>query len=351
MEKKQLQLIKSALPKHSILPIIENVLIADGFLVVTDLETTVTLPFRHVNMPMCIEAKKFITAMEIMPDAMISGQSTDEGFKTTFEQGSKKITIGGDDTGKYPETPSAFPADDPEMLLIGAITEQELPLVKSALQFVTNDDLRPAMTGIYFNKTEICSTDAHRLYWRKIPNMNQDFIMPAKTAKILLQAGGDWKVYYRKKADEKQKYAATLCTMIREDGTAISFRPIEAQFPNYKNVIPDFKKSTGNVTLYKKELIKELSNALKFANPETNQVLFSINGKTTIQSQDIDLAHEYQTEIQSKITGDSITFALNGKLLSDIVAMCGDNLNVIYFTPQSGFIIDKQFLIMPLMIK
>lgn len=367
MEKKQLQLIKSTLKKSgTIIPIIENVLIADDFITVTDLEVTLNIPYKYSDVPVCVSAVKFITAMEMMPEAKITSQRMDENTdKVTLTHGTKKIGITGDNHKNYPKTPSPLPGTTtPGLKHIGYLGAETLKHMNIALTFVSKDDLRPAMTGIYFNKKTIASTDAHRMYWNKIPKLDAEFIMPARAAKILLQAGGGYEVYYRpeintpdkKDADGKVikpgKHSRSLCTLVRTDGLVISFYPIDARYPNYKVVIPKVTPETSYFLLNKKELVKELGAAIKYANPATCQVVFSLNGKTTIHSECIDFGQEYDSELQqTEIKGDDIIFAINGKFLSEVVALSeSDTIKINYFTPSKAFIVNDSFLIMPLML-
>jgi DNA polymerase III sliding clamp (beta) subunit (PCNA family) len=119
--------------------------------------------------------------------------------------------------------------------------------------------------------------------------------MPAKTAKIVLALGGSWEIFGLGLTDLTDEYFLWLA-LVREDGTTVTFRAIDARFPDYRVVIPE-GKGMVNMEIDKDILLTELKNAGKFANTSTNQVTFSMNDKLRISSADIDFDREYKVDI------------------------------------------------------
>lgn len=57
---------------------------------------------------------------------------------------------------------------------MGTLDRDEFPYVKEALDYVTDDELRPAMTNVNFSETMEAS-DGHTLYFRKLKNAVKPF--------------------------------------------------------------------------------------------------------------------------------------------------------------------------------
>lgn len=334
--------IKTVLDKSTSLPIIENVLLQDGYLQITDLETTVSIPY-HCSIPTCIPAEKFITSLEMMEHPIIKNlaKRTDESYSSAvfITEGKKEIKLTGEDPEQFPLT---IPVDALPMNHIGTINQAEVDLLETALKFTSQDGLRPAMTGIFIGK-DICATDAHRLFWKAIDPLLENIIVPAKSVKALLVFGGTWNIY-------ASTERAIFCN---EEGVNVIVRLIDARFPDYMQVIPQDKaKVVINTDL--KELRSEIKNSIKFANKATSLVAFSINGSMKIHSQDVDLGHEYTAELeQAKYEKEEdMTIGFNGKFLDEILAQQDSKqpVNIKLWKPTGAAIVNDSFLIMPLMI-
>lgn len=244
------KVVKATVGKNMVLPILENVMLSEDFLTVTDLETDVSIPY-PTGVEQCIPANRFLDCLSMMEnpairevqnpvpvpkhfrvdgkiyheydgDAKIQYQSyikrTDEEDQMKFPEWcaanlselkeedvvqkftqSVEISSGKRKVKLEPDNPDNFPVtgirnDGEDFNLLMEFGEREMGFLETALKFVSTDDLRPAMTGIYFSK-DIVATDAHRLYWQEIEPVAHPFILPAKTAKLLLLIGGTWDCY------------------------------------------------------------------------------------------------------------------------------------------------------------
>lgn len=357
--------MKKVINVNTVLPILEDVLLTPGSARVSDLETDVTVPFDlpGLDRPVAVPGKMFANIMEMMPGMTAQ---VDENYGVACAEGARKAKVMGENPDNFPKQPMEGDAHP----VIGTISEADLGHLATALCFVSRDDLRPAMTGVYFHAGgkkpgKIVGTDAHRLFWEKLSApLTESFILPAKTARILLAFPGDYTVtaWLQKKEGAKQK-SLTHVTFTRTDGVQVCCRVIDAKFPDYQVVIP---KGDGNLNLEvdKEFLLKELKNAAKFANRSTNQVTLSMNGAFAVSSQDVDFSFEYNAEFEP---GDQVRFtfhaaipedqrnmliAFNAEFLQEIVHKqpAGEPVRIKLWAPTKCAIINDQYLLMPLIL-
>ena len=348
--------IKKTVNTNSVLPILEDVYFNGRQAIVTDLETSVIIPHEKPGLDVCVPAKKVVQIMEMMPDAEITPLPPKEEpmvpqYGATFTHGKRVVKVIGDKSENFPVI---YMNDDGQYPKIGSLKESDMKLIETAICFVSKDSLRPSMTGINFEK-EIQATDAHRLFFHDLSDpVTVPFIMPAKTAKILLALGGEWEITNHEEG--KTRY---VC-LTRADGVKVVTRPIDSRFPDVNVVIPK-EKGLVKLTANPSALLTELKNAGSFANKQTNLIVLGMNGVFSVSSQDIDLGEEYRSEHPNSNTGDftfgfhktvekSLFIAFNQKLLSEIVSKLGDQpVEMQFWSPNKCTIINDHFLLMPLL--
>jgi len=403
------QLVKAVVNQNSVLPILSCVCLDKDTLTVTDLEVHLQIPYKS-GITACIESKQFITATELMPEPvftavasmidkpwfvagetkyygsaddaaghMIKEGKEDDTLETfckrmkykqvkgmpeqiaggeiavKIAQGKKQVKVMGDQVENYP----ALPTNEYNNLEPN-FTDIEIELIETAMKFTSDDDLRPAMTGIYFGDA-IAATDAHRLFFYPIEKVKAPFILPYQAARILTMIGGSWKVKTSGKCleygDDKIPYLESGQLLFEnENGIKLYARAIDARFPNYKVVVPQ-GIGTGLITADATELSNEIKVCMKFANTSTNQVTFLLDDKANkvkLISQDVDLGHEYSVELEKVklLMKSQFDIAFNGKFMLDILNQLDWNLPVKIKLWGSGnaAIINDHFLIMPLML-
>lgn len=309
------KIVKAVVNKNAVLPILEHVNLTGDQLQVTDLETSVIIPFRS-GIDACLPYTKFLDAIEMMDEENIRFDCDKNfGIKIT-EDGSKRVLkLMGENPDQFPKV---FLSDD--YYELGEIREAELDMLATAMKFVSTDDLRPAMTGVFLGR-DIAATDAHRLYWHPLyaPLMtSNDLILPQKSLKILLGIGEKhWRVFgtggveikngkvvYNQpdpdQPPQPHEYDTSHLALISDNGIIVTTRVIDAKFPDYKCVIPDVETYRAKLWINPKVLREEIKNAMKFGNTTTNQVEIKLNGVCEIHSSDVDFDHEYNNEIDKQ---------------------------------------------------
>src|SRR6187397_1669152 len=165
---KHLQQISGVINANTVLPILEDFLfeIQDKKLnvVATDLETVMRVQMdveSKTSGKVCIPAKILLDSLKNIPDQPLTF-NIDKNFGIEITSDNGKYKVMGENPDNFPKEPVADAATSftmPSSALVTAINK--------SLFAVSNDDLRPAMTGVYFEldkKSMTCvATDAHRL--------------------------------------------------------------------------------------------------------------------------------------------------------------------------------------------
>jgi len=192
--------------------------------------------------------------------------------------------------------------------------------ITKTLFATSNDELRPAMTGVYFqvdfNKLVLVATDAHKLvkytFTEASGEVATSFIVPKKALTLLknaLPGGGEVKLAFNK--------ANAFFTF---DNTQLACRLIDARYPDYNAVIP--VDNPNLLTIDRNDFQNSLKRIAIYANKTTNQVVLSINdGSLTISAQDLDFSNEATEQLSCTYTGDPLTIGFNAKFLIEMLGV------------------------------
>src|SRR6476469_4165882 len=191
---KHLQQISGVINANTVLPILEDFLfdIEDKKLniVATDLETVMRVQMdveSKTNGKVCIPAKILIDSLKNISDQPLTF-NIDKNFAVEITSDNGKYKVMGENPDNYPKAPEA---DDANSFTV--TSSALLNGINKTLFAVSNDDLRPAMTGIFFELSkgalQFVATDAHRLVRYKridVTNSKTDsFIVPKKPLSLL----------------------------------------------------------------------------------------------------------------------------------------------------------------------
>ena len=140
----------------------------------------------------------------------------------------------GENPDNFPKEPAADDTTSFTMTASALVTA-----INKTLFATSNDDLRPAMTGVFFELDkkgmQCVATDAHRLvrYKRKDVSCpkSDSFIVPRKPLNLL-------KTAIPSNEDEITLSYNSNHLFVKHGTTQMSCRLIDARFPDYKVVIP-----------------------------------------------------------------------------------------------------------------
>ncbi len=359
---KQLQIVQGAIASNPVLPILEDFLfrIENNKLqiVATDLETSIITSIdvnSSENGNVAIPAKILLETLKQLPQQPITFNIDKENFGIEITSSFGKYKLVGENGADFPNPPEADATDDISMP-VQSLTEG----ISKTLFATSNDDLRPAMTGVYFqidfNKITFVATDAHKLvkytFSEEIKSeVMSNFIVPKKALNLLknvLPSGEEVKVQFNK---ANAFFSAGDVYMV--------CRLIDSRYPDYNAVIPTDNPNVLSVN--RGDFQSSLKRIAIYANKTTNQVILNIDEKSlTISAQDLDFSNEATEQMPCNYEGNPITIGFNAKFLVEMLGVLeGDEIKIELSSPtRAGILLPEDandgeeilMLVMPVML-
>jgi len=358
---KHLQQISGVINANTVLPILEDFLfeIQDKKLnvVATDLETVMRVQLdveSKTNGKVCIPAKILLDSLKNIADQPLTF-NIDKNFAVEITSDNGKYKVMGENPDNFPKEPAA---DDTTGFTMNS--SALLTGINKTLFAVSSDDLRPAMTGVFFELTkdsvQFVATDAHRLVRYKRTDTKasktDSFIVPKKPLNLLKNALPD-------NDDELTVSYNSNHLFVSHGSTQMICRLIDARFPDYKVVIP--ADNPYKLIVNKTDFQNALRRVNVFSNKSTNQVALSITGsELQMAAQDVDFSFEGNERMNCQYDGEDLQIAFNAKFLIEMLnAADTDDIKMELSTSTKAGLIkpteqaegeDLLMLVMPLML-
>src|SRR4249920_349488 len=358
---KHLQQISGVINANTVLPILEDFLfdIEDKKLniLATDLETVMRVQMEvesKTNGKVCIPAKILIDSLKNIPDQPLTF-NIDKNYTVEITSDNGKYKVMGENPDNFPKEPVADDTTSFDMTASALVTA-----INKTLFATSNDDLRPAMTGVFFELDkkglQFVATDAHRLVRYKRTDVKcpkaDSFIAPRKPLSLL-------KAAIPSTEDEITVSYNSNHLFVKHGSTQMSCRLIDARFPDYKVVIP--ADNPYRLTVNKSDFQSALRRVSIFSNKSTNQVVLSVHGsELQLAAQDVDFSFEGNERMKCQYTGEDMSIAFNARFLIEMLnATASDEIRIELSTPTKAGIIkpvdqdkaeDLLMLVMPLML-
>ncbi|MEN9686271.1 MAG: polymerase subunit beta [Bacteroidota bacterium] len=358
---KHLQQISGVINANTVLPILEDFLfeIQDKKLnvVATDLETVMRVQMdveSKTNGKVCIPAKILLDSLKNIADQPLTF-NIDKNFAVEITSDNGKYKVMGENPDNFPKEPAA---DDTTGFTMSS--NALLTGINKTLFACSSDDLRPAMTGVFFELTkdsvQFVATDAHRLVRYKRTDTKasktESFIVPKKPLNLLKNALPD-------NEDELTISYNSNHLFVSHGSTQMICRLIDARFPDYKVVIP--ADNPYRLIVNKADFQNALRRVNVFSNKSTNQVALNITGsELQMAAQDVDFSFEGNERMNCQYDGEDLQIAFNAKFLIEMLnAADTDDVRLELSTPTKAGLIkpteqaegeDLLMLVMPLML-
>lgn len=317
---KHLQQISGVINANTVLPILEDFLFevenSKLTVVATDLETVMRIRLdveAKENGRVCIPGKILMESLKNIADQPLTF-TIDKNFGVEITSDNGKYKVMGENPDNFPKEPAADDTTSFAMTATALVTA-----INKTLFAVSNDDLRPAMTGVFFelNKdfVQFVATDAHRLVRYKRTDVSapgQDsFIVPKKPLSLLKSALPD-------NEDEITINYNSNHLFVKHGTTQMSCRLIDARFPDYKVVIP--LDNPYKLVVDKSLFQSALRRVSVFSNKSTNQVALTISGsELQLAAQDVDFSFEGNERMKCQYDGEDIAIAFNARFLIEML--------------------------------
>lgn len=358
---KQLQHIAGVINANTVLPILEDFLFEVEknklTVVATDLETVMRIQLdieAKDSGKVCIPGKILLDSLKNIPDQPLTF-TIDKNFGVEITSDNGKYKVMGENPDNFPKEPAADDTTSFQITASALITS-----IGKTLFATSNDDLRPAMTGVFFELDkkglQCVATDAHRLvrYKRKDVTCpkSDSFIVPRKPLNLLKSA-----IPFNE--DELTLSYNNNHLFVKHGTTQMSCRLIDARFPDYKVVIPS--DNPYRLTVNKSDFQSALRRVSIFSNKSTNQVALNISGsELQLAAQDVDFSFEGNERMKCQYNGEDLVIAFNAKFLIEMLSAAeSDEVNIELSTPTKAGLIkpteqqeDEELLmlVMPLML-
>ncbi|VTR35781.1 DNA polymerase III subunit beta [Sphingobacterium thalpophilum] len=318
---KQLQAINGASSTSTVLPILENFLfeIKDNNLTIsaTDLQTSMvtSLPIEakeegRVAMP----SKILIETLKTLPDQPVAFSVDMNTLAIEISAGDGKYKLSGENADDFPKIPS---------IDSGSIIQMPAPILSEAISktifAVSNDELRPAMSGVLVQLEEknvtFVSTDAHKLVRYTRTDIGAEkpasLILPKKALSLLKSS---------LPSDD-----TTVSIEYNQTNAFFSFgninlicRLIDERYPDYAAVIPQV--NPNKLTVDRLLFLNTLRRVVIFANKTTHQVRLKISGSELhISAEDLDFSNEAHERLSCQFEGDDMEIGFNAKFLVEML--------------------------------
>ncbi|MES2387025.1 MAG: DNA polymerase III subunit beta [Bacteroidota bacterium] len=320
----QLSLIKGAIPKNPVMPILENFLfeIRDGKLVITasDLQTSMIteLPIdAEENASIAVPAGILTDTLNNLPSQPVSFFIDTETFAIELNSENGRYKLAGENAIDFPRIPSVKQADSVE------IPAEVLQRAINYTIFCTGtDDLRPAMTGVLFelNETEsnFVATDGHRLVRYRRSDIvspegaSSSLILPRKALNLLKSALPNDKTPVTFSWNTSNAYFTI-------GSVKMICRLIDERYPDYEGAIP--MNNPYVMVIQRVEFLNSLKRIAIYASKTTHQVRLKISrAELTISAEDLDFSNEANERLECDFDGeDTMEIGFNARLLMEML--------------------------------
>ena len=359
---KILQLASGVISTNNALPILDDFLfqIEEGQLTVTasDMETYISIKqdvMSDENGEIAIPARTLLDIIKGIPEQPVTFRVNMDTNMITLVSQNGKYQLPGDSGNDYPLLPEEEEVDNIDIR--SSILNEA---IGKTIFAVSNDELRPSMTGVLFQTDEdgltFVATDAQKLVRYKNKEAGSEIpgsiIIPKKALSLLKNA------MPQEDTVVQIAYNKTNC-FFGFDNINIICRLIDGRYPNYEAVIP--VDNPNKLVINRKDLQSSLRRLSVLANKSTHQVTFRISPEELeLNSQDLDFSSEGKEHLPCKYEGDEMNIAFSAKYLSEILnAMDTEEIHVEMSQPSRAALIlppekneeeDLLMLIMPIML-
>jgi len=321
--------VSKAVPSKSPLPILENFLfdLKGNVLEITasDSELTLRTQIEVENATeegkIAVPAKHIMDLLKELPDQPLTINTiNDSSFICSWTSGESTLPY--------------FPAEDyPE--IIGTdetATTLEFPAqslvegISSTVYATADDEIRPAMNGIYFDidtaSTTLVASDSHKLicYTTKDTKAAEkaSFILHKKPASILKSIIG--------KDEETVTISFDAKNAVFKFGlTTVICRLVVGKYPRYRDVIP--QNNSNILHINRVQFLNTVRRVSVCSNKASNHIKFDLrSGRITVSAQDLGLSIAAHETIDCQYDGEDLSIGFKSQFITEVLSnmTCGE---------------------------
>ena len=359
---KQLSAINGVITTNPVVPILENFLfeIGDGKLTVTasDLQTSMITEIgveSKESGSIAVPARILLETLKNLPEQPVTFSVDEETYSVEISSDNGRYKLAGENATDFPKVPSV--SDDYSVKMSSDILAKA---VTNTIFATSNDELRPAMTGVYVNlsdaDTTFVATDSHRLIrYRRVDVASDNgstIIIPRKALNLL-------RTTLPAESTDVTFEFNVANAFFHFDDIKLICRLIDERFPDYENVIP--ADNDIKIVIKKNEFLSSLKRIAIYANKTTHQVRLKITGsEMQVSAEDLDFSNEANERLSCEHDGDDIEIGFNARFLIEMLSHIeSDEIEMQLSAPnRAGLIVpsnkddneDILMLVMPVML-
>jgi DNA polymerase-3 subunit beta len=359
---KQLTGINGVITSNPVVPILENFLfeINNGTLTITasDLQTSMITELEveaKESGSIAVPARILLDTLKNLPEQPVTFSIDEETYSIEINSDNGRYKLAGENATDFPKVPIVSNAYS-----VNISSDALSSAINNTIFATSNDELRPAMTGVYLNlnetNTTFVATDGHRLIRYRRVDVVADtaatIIIPRKALNLL-------KTTLPAENTNVSLDFNTSNAFFKFNNVQMICRLIDERFPDYENVIP--ANNDNEMTINRMELLSSLRRIAIYANKTTHQVRLKITGsELLISAEDLDFSNEANERLTCGHAGEDIEIGFNARFLIEML----NNLETKSITLQlsapnrAGLIVPKDkkdnedilMLVMPVML-
>ena len=321
---KKLQVLGGIINSNNTLPILDHFLFSlsgsDLTISASDLETTISSTLEvesNEGGSVCIPARLLLDTLKTFPEQPLTF-TVEDNHTVEISSNHGKYALA---YASAEDFPNAVELKDPSSTII--MGDILATAIGKTLFATGNDDLRPVMSGVFFqmssNGLTWVATDAHKLvkYTRSdlATDTEAEFIMPKKPLNLLksILAGSEDEVVVEYN-ESNAKFSF--------DQTQLVCRLIDGKYPNYEAVIP--KENPNKLVIGRNQFLNSVKRVSIFSNKTTHQIRLKIAGaELHISAEDIDYSNKADERLTCDYQGDDMQIGFNSRFLTEMLGNLG----------------------------
>jgi len=359
---KQISSINGVITTNPVVPILENFLfeINEGALTITasDLQTSMITEMQVESKEtgsIAVPAKILLETLKNLPEQPVTFSIDEETYSIEISSDNGHYKLAGENATDFPKVPAV--SDDFSVKMSSDVLSRA---ISNTIFATSNDELRPAMTGVYVNlgdsSTTFVATDSHRLIrYRRVDISSENgntIIIPRKALNLL-------KSTLPPEETQVTMEFNVANAFFKFDSIKLICRLIDERFPDYENVIPVDNEISMNIN--REEILSSLRRIAIYSNKTTHQVRLKITGnELLISAEDLDFSNEANERLSCEHEGDDIEIGFNARFLIEMLNhLESDEIEMKLSAPnRAGLILPKEkdededilMLVMPVML-
>ena len=321
--------VAKAIPAKSPLPILENFLfdLKGNILEITasDSELTLKTQIEVENTAeegrIAVPAKHMMDLLKELPDQPLTiSTSSDSSFVCSWASG--ESTLPYFPAEDYPE----ITGTDDTAVTLQFPAQSLVEGIASTIYATADDEIRPAMNGIYFDidlsSTTLVASDSHKLICYTTADVKASekasFILHKKPAAIL-------KAIIGKDAETVDISFDSKNAVFSFGNTMVICRLVVGKYPKYRDVIP--QNNSNILRINRVQLLNTVRRVSVCSNKASNHIKFDLkSGSLMISAQDLGFSIAAHETMPCQYDGADLTIGFKSPFIIEILSNmnCGE---------------------------